>query len=476
MMFKYHQATKHTVESIFRSQHFLNWDTMPDPFRHYDGVPVVDLPADPPPPGMATLDVLNGVVGERAGGGGADSLSQLLFYAASISASKVVPATGYRYALRVNPSSGNLHPTEFHFVTRGLARWEDGLYHYRVSSHMAELRATGDPLPDVAPEAAVVFVLTSIAWREAWKYQSRAYRYCLHDVGHAWQALALSSQACGWRVRAMGEFPDDVVAGALRLTDEWPMLLVALEGEPAGGSKPVAWLDGVPNCLSTETVSYPLIEEIHEASKRKAWRTAVSVDRAVGVETGRGRPFGETVRGRRSALDFVGGDRSIGRDDFEALLAAARRPFGSDFDARLVHLYAWVHRVRGLEAGVYRCDLEAGTVGLVKAGDQRMAVAGLSLNQDLAGNACVAISMIADLQRAFRLHGDRGYRYSLFEAGAIGHRFYLASEALGFRSTGIGAFYDDRVHQYLDIDPSEGQVVYHFACGYAVHDPRLDAR
>ncbi|MEO8658323.1 MAG: SagB/ThcOx family dehydrogenase, partial [Bryobacteraceae bacterium] len=191
---------------------------------------------------------------------------------------------------------------------------------------------------------------------------------------------------------------------------------------------------------------------------------------------GRGRPFGETVRGRRSALDFVGGDRSIGRDDFEALLAAARRPFGSDFDARLVHLYAWVHRVRGLEAGVYRCDLEAGTVALVMAGDQRMAVAGLSLNQDLAGNACVAFSMIADLQRAFRLFGDRGYRYSLFEAGAIGHRFYLASEALGFRSTGIGAFYDDRVHQYLDIDPSEGQVVYHFACGYPVHDPRLDAR
>jgi hypothetical protein len=69
-------------------------------------------------------------------------LSQLLFYSAAISASK--RSTGYKYALRVNPSSGNLHPTEFHFLARGLKHWPDGLYHYRPSSHMAEQRATGD--------------------------------------------------------------------------------------------------------------------------------------------------------------------------------------------------------------------------------------------------------------------------------------------------------------------------------------------
>ena len=45
---------------------------------------------------------------------GAAFLSQLMFYSASISASKRVPSTGSTYALRVNPSSGNLHPTEFH--------------------------------------------------------------------------------------------------------------------------------------------------------------------------------------------------------------------------------------------------------------------------------------------------------------------------------------------------------------------------
>jgi SagB-type dehydrogenase family enzyme len=111
----------------------------------------------------------------------------------------------------------------------------------------------------------------------------------------------------------------------------------------------------------------------------------------------------------------------------------------------------------------------------IKGGDQRVASAGLSLGQDLAGNACVAFSMIGDLGRAVCAHGDRGYRYVHFEAGAIGHRLYLAAEALGLGATGIGAFYDDEVHRYLNLASEQGQVVYHFAIGHPVPDTRIEA-
>jgi nitroreductase len=73
------------------------------------------------------------------------------------------------------------------------------------------------------------------------------------------------------------------------------------------------------------------------------------------------------------------------------------------------------------------------------------------------------------------MYGDRGYRYAHFEAGAIGQRMYLAAEALGLRATGIGAFFDDQVHRYLNRAPEQGQVVYHFAVGYPAPDPRLEA-
>jgi SagB-type dehydrogenase family enzyme len=417
---------------------------MPDPFRHYEGVPVMDLPADP----KQSVDWM-------------DFLSSLLFNSASISATKQT-ISGQRYALRVNPSSGNLHPTEFHMAC------PNGLYHYRVSSHMLEQRAAGDYGP-------LKFLLTTIAWREAWKYQSRAYRYCLHDVGHAWQSLALAAQAMGCETAAVGIFDDDSVASSLGLADdEWPMLLVEIRGAPewpAAASR--EWFGGIPNGLSTEVIRYPLIEEMHAATKK------VVAGEMAGWQAKAPAPLfskvGEIARRRRSALDFRGGTESISNDQLRTLLDLAMGPLQSDFyDAGYIQLYLYVHRVRDVAPGVYKYLREEARLELLKSGDQRVMAAALSLGQDLAGNSCVAFSMIGDLERAADLHGDRGYRYVHFQAGAIGQRLYLAAESLGFQSTGIGAFFDDSVNEYLGIAPESGrQVVYHFACGYAVPDDRI---
>ncbi len=488
---EYHECTKHSVESLRRARRVLDWANMPDPFRHYEGAPLLDLPADPLAPGITALEVLQGRIGTTAAWYGPGYLSQVLFYSAAISASKRVPSTGYKYALRVNPSSGNLHPTEFHFATRGLKDWPDGLYHYRPSSHTAEQRAVGDFVANLtALEAPIVFVLTSIAWREAWKYGERAYRYCLHDMGHAWQALVLAARAIGCDSVAVGHFPDDRVAQFCRLNeDEWPMLMVGLRGPSIPVTQPYAretvWSQGLANRLSHECVVYPSIESIHAATKLN--RQCSDVRDAEPARPGSGeiglplpaaapRTFGEVARTRRSALDFQGGTLSMSFAQLCAILAASARPFFADF-ARVpfVQLYLYVHRVDGLEPGVYRYWSESGDLEMIQSGDQRVAAAGLSLGQDLAGNACVAFSMIADIDRSVRAHGDRGYRYVHFEAGAIGQRLYLAAEALGLRATGIGAFFDDAVHRYLKLESGQGQVVYHFAIGYPVPDPRLEA-
>ena len=113
-----------------------------------------------------------------------------------------------------------------------------------------------------------------------------------------------------------------------------------------------------------------------------------------------------------------------------AILAAAARPLDADFAGdRFIQLYLYVHRVDELQPGVYRYWPQHAQLEQIRSGDQRVAAAGLSLGQDLAGNACVAFSMIGDLDHAVRAHGDRGYRYVHFEAGAVGHRLYLAAEA-----------------------------------------------
>jgi hypothetical protein len=50
---EYHELTKHSVESLRRTQRYLDWANMPNPFRHYEGVPILELPADPPSPQKA---------------------------------------------------------------------------------------------------------------------------------------------------------------------------------------------------------------------------------------------------------------------------------------------------------------------------------------------------------------------------------------------------------------------------------------
>jgi SagB-type dehydrogenase family enzyme len=353
---------------------------------------------------------------------------------------------------------------------------------------MAEARATGsfEMLGNVS--APLVFVLTSIAWREAWKYRDRAYRYCLHDIGHAWQSLALAAQAMGCESFASGNFADDGVAGLCRLhVDEWPMVVISITGKPIPTRPPEArqpvWFDGAANQLSLHQIAYPLIDRVHASTKLKERDGIATVEPVVTGSGGFKLPapsasspltFAEVVRKRRSALDFQGGTSAMSLEQLSTILASASQPLSADFaGSRLVQLYLYAHRVSGLEPGVYRYWPEQAELKLIRSGDQRVAAAGLSLGQDLAGNACVAFSMIADLERAVRSFGNRAYRYVHFEAGAIGQRLYLSAEAVGLGATGIGAFFDDKVHAYLNIEPAQGQVVYHFAIGYPVADPRL---
>jgi SagB-type dehydrogenase family enzyme len=253
--------------------------------------------------------------------------------------------------------------------------------------------------------------------------------------------------------------------------------------EPDSGE--TVWFGGKANQLSSHQFAYPRIEDIHAATKLPAVQGLIAASEPAPTGSGgiklcspasSARTFGEVARTRRSALGFRGGTEAMSLAQLSAVLAVTAQPLSCDFGGtRFIQLYLYVHRVHGLERGVYRYWPEHAELERIRSGDQRVAAAGLSLGQDLAGNACVAFSMVADLDGAVRCHGDRGYRYVHFEAGAVGQRLYLAAEALGMGATGIGAFFDEEVHRYLNLSSGERQVVYHFAIGYPVPDPRVVA-
>jgi hypothetical protein len=81
--------------------------------------------------------------------------------------------------------------------------------------------------------------------------------------------------------------------------------------------------------------------------------------------------------------------------------------------------------------------------------------------------------MIADFDEPLRRHGVWFYRNLYWEAGMIGQVLYLEAEAAGARSTGIGCYFDDPVHQILGLEGNRFQDLYHFTVGVHVEDPRL---
>ena len=89
------------------------------------------------------------------------------------------------------------------------------MYHYVSRDHALERRARVAAAPDLA--SGVIVGLSSIYWREAWKYGARAFRYCAHDCGHAIAAVAYAGAALGWRTRYLAEPGDADVARLLGL-------------------------------------------------------------------------------------------------------------------------------------------------------------------------------------------------------------------------------------------------------------------
>ncbi len=418
---------------------------------------------------------------------------------------------GTRWALRVNPSSGNLHPTEAYLV-------QDGhVFHYASGEHALEERAV---LPHDVWQAFLsgghgfLVALTSIQWREAWKYGERAFRYCQHDVGHAIAALRISASLFGWTLRLLPEWSDEQIAALLGVDRdldrgsaerEHPECLALVApavwrpGDPGplvSASRSVAW-HGRANILSSAHDEWPIIERVTEATtyagpsggapSASDLPPAPAIDRPLATR--------RLILQRRSALAFDA-RTSLPRDRFIAMLATldpAAPPFDAFNWSPHVHLALFVHRVDGLVPGVYAYLRDDAVVDewrsvmraqflwervadhlfLLLPIDVMWAANRVSCDQDIAADGYFSLGMIARLSSALRERGEWFYRRLFWECGAIGQVLYLEAEAAGARATGIGCFYDDPVHELLGLAGDEWQSLYHFSMGTAVDDPRL---
>ena len=216
----YHNRTKHRLQRYAKGPESIDWEDQPDQFRRFSGCDIVTLPKpgtelEPLFPDLDNPEIIPAKPLNLANAG------LLLELAFGLSAWKQFGPS--RWALRCNPSSGNLHPTEAYLISSGNDFIKSGVYHYVSHDHSLEQRCR---FSDNFPDSGLLIGLSSVHWREAWKYGERAYRYCQHDTGHALGALHYAAATLGWSVELLAEWSDEDIAKLLGLdrTDDFKPL------------------------------------------------------------------------------------------------------------------------------------------------------------------------------------------------------------------------------------------------------------
>lgn len=493
----YHTRSKHAPDHYAAGPATLDWDAQPQAFRDWGDTRKISLPRDITVPEISWGDV---AVAQDFLPLSTENIGSLLRLCAGLTAWKEY--AGSRWSLRAHPSSGNLHPTETWLIASGLTGLEDGLYHYQPLHHALERRAWGGE--DHA--RGLWLGLSSIHWREAWKYGERAFRYCQLDLGHVLAAVSYAAALHGWRPRLLN-FDSVIVAQSLGLDREADFAgveseeaEVIIELQSDDEAVPTNWQHwaGRPALLDPHHLyQWPVIDEVAKAT-RGALPAAGMTFNLLSHGTNDGDiSAAQVILKRRSAQAFDGVSmmpNAVFRHILSALLPGGSPVWNLWTPVARVHPVLLVHRVEGVAPGLYAMpraeaacaslktafrdsfiwqSVDAGLplFQLVAAKSDKLSRT-LSCHQDIASQCAVTFMMVAEFAAPIA-ENPAAYRHLHWEAGMLGHVITLEAEAAGWRGTGIGCFFDDADHEVLGLEDDQFQVIYHYAVGMALDDPRI---
>ena len=510
-VFHYHEATKHAPQHYARSLGYMDWATQPSPFREYKGS--IQIPLELSfenttlPYHLLDTNDLGAPLCES-------SISQFLQFSMGIAAYK--ESGGNSWAVRCNASSGNLHPSETYLMLPPSLydyNKEDasGIYHYNVKTHALEfLSQVQTDIWEQFPsrsnqESTFIVALSSISWREVWKYGERAFRYVNLDAGHAWQSLVVSAKMLGWKVKRVDSLSHDEMAKILGLDQkdrfsetEIPDMLLIISKESIPTDVDFSNLlenipeqfEGVANKLSPSIYEWEIIPQIEQATATKEIPQQIISTHIKPKEPS--IESKEVVLKRRSVHVMDKEQSHITPKQFHTLLQSVS--YSLDNKENATHLLLFLHRVSKYEQGLYilirnekdKEDLqnamhkdflwtptEFESLYLLEKRDFTMASKTISCSQDIASDGAFSLGMLCRFSDELIKFGPHRYKELFWECGAIGQQLYLEATSLGLSGTGIGCFLDDMMHGVLGLKSNKFQILYHFTVGRGYVDSRI---
>ena len=196
----YHNGTKHSYQSIRTNPHYLDWENQPIPFKIYSELEPIPLPQHLSSSGVAALEAISALEAptETQAIPSIQALAEILFLSAGITKRRSYP--GREMLFRAAACTGALYHIDLYLVCGDLPDLGAGVYHFspqdfalrrlRQGDYRGVLvRASGEE-PSIA-ESPCVVVCASTFWRNAWKYQARAYRHCIGTTARSWRIFSL---------------------------------------------------------------------------------------------------------------------------------------------------------------------------------------------------------------------------------------------------------------------------------------------
>ncbi len=432
-MFKYHAETKHSYLSVRRGGHRLDWSMQPSPYKRY-------------PEHLPRFAFDKG-----------DEEDIFLYHIGGINAKKSYPAVCYY--LRMNPAAGALYPNELYLQIRGVEGKQDGIYHYEVASSSLTLLyglKDGEGIEPLVGEKRAVkgylFLVSMIPWRSAWKYRDRAFRYCLLDGGHLLGGVEMAALLKPHATRFIYDIDREALNHFFHFKEQEFFISAAVVGVPMRERYDLAVPEVIlPYVDATDTFSpTPLIDRAYEESSilQKCHKN----HKATHFEYEKSR-LQEAIFRRRSCRAFEA--QAVTKGALNYIESVLSQPVMSDCD-EAVDIYIVINRVVDMPCGI-RLD-----GAYIKYGDFSKKTGYLALEQyHLASDGALVFIMVS-----------RGKNYQALyqKAGIIGQRLYIASEYLGLGCSGIGAYYDDKVCEFLEIDKGENMVLYMMAVGRCLQE------
>ena len=474
---QFHNQTKHSRESLRQSRWRMDFTNQPFPFKVYKDIEIVDLPKEFDLPDIQCLDALinhkftsEGVIFDKK------FLTSILFFTGGVS--RIL----HGHFMRTVSATGALYPIEIYALVKEFSDLEDGLYHFSTGDFtLNQLRkgnffsyvAQNSTDPERIQKSSVTIILSSIAWRNSWKYQERSYRHWFWDGGVMLSNLLAVSSAYQLKSKVLTAFKDKEINLLVGLEEnkEAVIALIPLTFEFTSDSKKqqddskqeINPVNLQTLKMSPKEYNFPLIWEIHEATSfqrdqdLKNWSEKVrnykdfkNVPKPADIKLNYSATdilnLEQAILQRGSTARFAKGP--ISKDQLLTILKTSNTGFESDFlpdtNSTTIECYLNIHEVDGVEPGAYYYNAIDQKLEIIKIGQFKEKTAFLCLGQQLFGTTQVTIFLLSNMNGLLKKIGDRAFRVTQLEGSIVAGKIYLASFAINLGARGT-TFFDDEV-------------------------------